>query len=340
MVMTCLANLFLLSQMFILPAPEPAPAPATQPTTTPVVTLEQATDQVLNRIATGEQRVTLDDVLSPQFWTAIARESIVWVVGFIPRLLVALLCLLVFYIIYRAARRVLIGSMTRAKVDSSIRDMLAGLIKWAVLGFGIVIACNQVGVQITALLTGVSIIGLAIGFAAQETLANLIAGIVIFWDKPFKVGDWIELDGDQGQVVRVTFRSTRMINLDGDIVVFPNTTMIQNKIINKTTNPVTRANVPISIAYKESIDRARQVLLEVVRRDPRIVKTPEPEVVVHALGASSVDLMLHFWIREERYEDAMQYEFLEKAKEALDAAGIEIPFPHMQLIQPAPPAQV
>ena len=173
---------------------------------------------------------------------------------------------------------------------------------------------------------------MAVGFAAQETLANFIAGIVIFWDKPFKVGDWIEIDGELAEVKRVTFRSTRLSNLDNDVVVIPNTLVLSQKFINKSTNTITRASVPIGIAYSESIDAAREVLLGLVEGDRRIVKHPEAIVEVRACSSSSVDLMLHFWIREEAYEDALIWEYLEKAKKALDAAGIEIPYPHVQVL--------
>ena len=292
----------------------------------------------LGQLFEGKRKVTLDDVRNPVFWIDTVRDLIIAVISFIPRILVALLFLVLFWAIYRAVRKVLLGSMSKAAVDPSIRDMLGFLIKWAIMGFGIVIACNQIGVQIAALLTGVSIIGLAVGFAAQETLANFIAGIVIFWDKPFRVGDWIEIDGSLARVDRVTFRSTRMSNLDNDVVVIPNTMVLSQKFINKSTNTVTRASVPIGIAYKESIDHARAVLLDLVKNDRRIVTQPEPIVEVRACAASSVDLMLHFWIQEESYEDAMIWEYLEKAKEALDAAGIEIPFPHLQLLLEETPA--
>jgi small-conductance mechanosensitive channel len=118
----------------------------------------------------------------------------------------------------------------------------------------------------------------------------------------------------------------------------PNTVILSQQIINKTTNPVTRVNVPIGIAYKESIDRAREVLLATLKDDARIVATPVPEVVVRECADSSVNLMLHFWIREERYEDAMVWEYLEKSKKALDAAAIEIPFPHVQMFVENTPA--
>ena len=338
-------------------ATRPQAAPTTQPmtvsTTQPIVaviTAEQLADaqhesitEVFSRTRMGElfegkRKVTIEDVKNPVFWIDTIKDLVIAVIGFIPRVFVALIFLVFFWLVYRAIRKLVVGSMSKATVDPSIRDMLGWLIKWAIMGFGVVIACNQIGIQIAALLTGVSIIGLAVGFAAQETLANFIAGIVIFWDKPFKLGDWVQIDGELAQVQRVTFRSTRLHNLDNDVVVMPNTMMISQKFINKTTNAVTRASVPIGIAYKESIDAAREVLVGMCKNDPRIVRKPSPIVEVRACAASSVDLMLHFWIKEEAYEDAMQWEYLEKAKKALDAAGIEIPFPHVQLLLEDTPA--
>lgn len=316
------------------------PPPATQPAepTEPAEPAERTTiaDEVMRtRIAkflSGEEALTLDDVKNPIFWFDTARDLVVTILKFIPRLLGTMIFLFVFWLLYRGIRKMVVGSMRRQEVDSSIRDLLGGLIKWAVMGFGIVIACNQLGIPIVAMLTGVSIIGLAVGFAAQETLANLIAGIVIFIDRPFKVGDWIEVGDQQGAVKRITFRSTRFVNLDNDMVVLPNSKILAEQIINKTSNDITRVNVPIGIAYHESIDKAREALLAAVAKDPRIEKRPEPEVVVRACAASSVDLMLHFWIKEERYQDAMMWEYTEVAKKALDAAGIEIPYPRTQLI--------
>lgn len=311
---------------------EPTSAPSTQPADS------HASDGLLDVLLGEKSKFDPWDLTQPQYWVGFVQEIITWVIGFIPRLISAIILLFIFWLIYRAVRKVLVGGMKAAGVDESIRDMLGMLLKWGILGFGLIIAGNQIGIQIAALLTGVSIIGLAIGFASQETISNFIAGIMIFWDKPFKVGDWIEIYGQLGQVKRVTFRSTRLVNLDGDVVILPNTKMLQETLINKSTNAVTRCNVAVGIAYKESIEKARAVLLDLVTHDPRIVKSPEPEVVVRNLNASSVDLMLHFWIQEEKYEDAMQWEYMEHAKVALDKAGIEIPFPHMQLFLEKTPA--
>lgn len=286
----------------------------------------------LFQLAEGKQTTSLHEMLKPDFWLDTIKELIIAALTFVPRLLVSLLFLVVFWLIYRACRRVLSGAMQRANVDPSIRDMLIMLTKWSIMGFGLVIACNQIGIPIVAMLTGVSILGLAVGFAAQETLANFIAGIVIFWDKPFKVNDWITVDSTYGAVQRITFRSCRILDTEGEVIIFPNTYMLANKVANHTTHPLSRITIPIGIAYRASIDAARATLLKTLEGDERVRKEPPPEVVVNKCAESSVDLLLRFWINDDRLERRMTYEYNEKVKKALDAAGIEIPFPHMQLV--------
>jgi small conductance mechanosensitive channel len=312
--------------------PTTAPAAQDQANDTNASALDRFKQTRLFELAEGKRTTTLHEMLQPGFWIDTIKELVVAALAFIPRLLVSILFLFVFWLIYRACRRLLNGAMQRAGVDPSIRDMMVTLTKWTIMGFGLVIACNQIGIPIVAMLTGVSILGLAVGFAAQETLANFIASIVIFWDKPFKVADWLTVDGVYGQVQRITFRSCRLLNLKGEIVIFPNTFVLSNKVTNHTAHPLSRMTIEIGIAYKESIDAARAVLLKTLQGDQRIRQDPAPEVVVAKCGESSVDLELRFWIDDDRAELRMTYEYNEKVKEALDAAGIEIPFPHMQLM--------
>jgi small conductance mechanosensitive channel len=314
-----------------------ATAPASQPAEPQKIGDALAQTQ-LGKIIQGTKALNWDEVLSPGFWKESIQDLAWTLLSFIPRFLGTLLFLFVFWLVYRGIRKMAVRNMKKGEVDSSIRDLLGSLIKWAVMGFGIVIACNQLGIPIVAMLTGVSIIGLAVGFAAQETLANFIAGIVIFLDKPFKIGDWLLLGDEFGQVKRVTFRSTRLLTLDGDVIVIPNTQILSNKFSNHSTHPINRVNIPIGIAYKCSIDDARRTLLALVKDDARIVKDPAPEVIVKDLGESSVNLVLRFWISDESIERRIGYEYTEKAKKAFDAANIEIPFPHMQLFLEQTPA--
>jgi small conductance mechanosensitive channel len=319
------------------PAAQPAEAVATtQPTTQPAQASTHDGKNLgeidLIKVIRGEKSLTVEQIFQLGYWVDFVKDFLFGIISCVPKLFAAVFLFGIFWVIYRFVRRVVIGGMTRAGVDESIRDMLASLLKWSILGFGLVIAGNQIGIQIAALLTGVSIIGLAVGFAAQETLANFIAGIVIFWDKPFKVGDWVEIEGVYAQVKRVTFRSTRLLAANGDMIVFPNTSMLSGKLCNRTSNPKTRVKVEIGIAYKESIADARGVLLGTTDGDARICADPPPAVAVTACADSSVNLALFFWTTDESLEGTLRCEYLEKAKNALDTAGISIPFPHMQLI--------
>lgn len=330
--------------LLVVPSAGAQEQPATQPTTQTTLAgdnesiAEALARTRLGEIVRGKDALTWNTIRDPSFWTDTVKELIVTVILFIPRFVGTMLFLFVFWLIYRGIRRVVMGSIKSEDVDSSISNLLGAMIKWLVMGFGVVIACNQLGIPIVAMLTGVSLVGLAVGFAAQETISNFIAGIVIFLDKPFRIGDWIELDGTFGQVKRVSFRATRLLSLDGDVHIFPNTQVLSSHVVNHTTNPINRVNVPVGIAYRSSIDEARRVLLELTKEDARLVKTPAPEVVVAGLGDSSVNLVLRFWLQDESLERRVVYEYNEKAKKALDAAGIEIPFPHMQVFLEDTPA--
>jgi small conductance mechanosensitive channel len=286
----------------------------------------------LHKLFTGERKLSPEELGHVEFWISLIKEPLLAGVEFVPRVFVAIVFLAFFWLIYRAARRLILGSLGKANVDPSIRDMLGHLIKWTIMGFGLVIAFNQIGIQITALLTGVSIVGLAMGLAAQETLANFIAGIVIFWDKPFRIGDSIEIEGASGTVQRVTFRSTRMLDGDGQIIVLPNTFVLAHKLSNGSAHALRRVTVKVGIAYGESIDAARATILRLTQDDSRICEEPAPSVVVTDCAESSVNLMLRFWIDQKGIAGAIHAEYLERIKNALDAAGIEIPFPHMQLV--------
>jgi small conductance mechanosensitive channel len=314
---------FLLTIILLAAFSAPAFAADGASSTSPPATQPHPAARDLEAAMKGDAKISVHDLTHFSFWEQSVRDLVVATIAFIPKLIVAIVLFIIFYMIYRAVRRICLGAMKRANVDPSIHDLLAALLKYGILGFGIVIAGNQLGLQITALLTGVSIIGLAVGFAAQATLSNFIAGVVIFWDKPFRVGDWIEISGQYGQVTRISFRSTRILNLDGKVIVIANTDMLSGQVGNHSVYAANRVNVAISIAYKDSIDKARDVLIALCRGDSRVNADPAPSVVV-AGCTGSTNLVLRFWTSDKAHELELFYEFLEKSKKALDSAGIEV----------------
>ena len=293
-------------------------------------------DTTFGQLFQGKKTLTPEEAVQVHFWLTALKDLLRTAIAFIPRIIVAGILLLIFYALYCGVRRLMLGSLAKTHLDPSVRDMLSTVLKWTILGFGVITACNQVGIQITGLLAGTAILGLAIGFAAQETLANFIAGIVIFWDRPFKVGDWIDVDGRYGRVLRVTFRSTRVLNSDGDVIVVPNTMMLASKLTNHSTHPTCRVKVPVRISHAASIDDARERLIGLADHDSRICAEPTPSVWMVECADDGVHLILGFWVEDESIQRALVAEYLEKAKKVFDAAGMPAPLRHVQLVMDPP----
>jgi small conductance mechanosensitive channel len=287
----------------------------------PIATVTTPSKNLLEAVD-GKTTVTLHDVLQPTFWTGGVSVLILRLIQFIPRLVLSIFLFLIFYVIYRVLRQLAIRSMQRAAVDPSVYEMLVTLLRLAVLGFGLVISCDQIGINIATLLAGVSIIGLAIGFAAQDTLSNMISCIIIFLDKPFKVGDWVTVSGHYGRIARITFRSTRFIDTDGSLIVVPNTVIMGGQIVNHTTIRDNRLSVPITLAASKPIDRVRAALVATTSGDDRLATDHAPEVIVDSFTTDTVSYCLHLWVRDESLEKVVLHDYLERAKKALDAAGL------------------
>jgi small conductance mechanosensitive channel len=254
------------------------------------------------------------------------------ITAFLPDLLVALAILFVFWLGYRFSRKPLRLILQRANFhENLIKLLIDNLYKSILLFFSIVMAGGQIGINIGAMLAGFGVAGIAIGFAAQDSLANTIAGFLIFWDKPFELGDWITVAEQYGRVTNITLRSTRIQTLNNTYVVLPNKSIIEQVMVNHSKHGATRIEVPIGIAYKEYIPDARKVILKKIEEIETILKNPAPDVVVTQLGSSSVDMIVRVWIEDAKDEKPVFYRVMEESKLALDTAGIEIPFHHLQL---------
>ena len=253
-------------------------------------------------------------------------------VSFVPSLFSGIVLFLVFVLLYRLTQVPLRSVLGRAGIHEKLVDLLVGSIyKYTVIIVGLVMALDQLGVNVGAALAGLGVAGIAVGFAAQDSIANLISGFLIFWDKPFVVGDWISAEGRYGRVTNITLRTTRIRTPRNSFVVIPNKTIIDAILENNSKHGELRVDVPVGIAYKEDIAAAREVLLQAVSKLDDVASDPKPDVVVTQLGGSSVDLMLRVWIDEAAHERRVFAAVIEAAKRALDAADIEIPFPHLQL---------
>jgi small conductance mechanosensitive channel len=252
--------------------------------------------------------------------------------AFLPRLVGAILVAALFWVGFKIVKPTLRGALTRAHfAPALVHLLLDGLLKGAVVVVGGVMAASQLGINVGAALAGIGVVGIAVGFAAQETIANMIAGFLIFWDRPFKVGDFITTIDKYGEVREITMRTTRIRTMENTYVVIPNKQIIGDMLVNHSLYGEVRVNVPSGIAYKERIAEARKVLLPAARAVSGVLADPAPQVVALSLGDSSVNLEVRVWTDDPAQERRLHFEVLEASKVALDEAGIQIPFPHLQL---------
>jgi small-conductance mechanosensitive channel len=253
-------------------------------------------------------------------------------VGYIPNVIAALAILAGGWLLVRLTRRPLRRVLKRADFSRGLRSLLVDSVySVVVMAIAVVMAADQIGINVTAAIAGMGIAGVAAGFAAQDSLANSIAGFLIFWDKPFKVGDFVSVESEYGQVTEITLRTTRIRTRNNTFVVIPNKEIIDGVLVNHSMYGETRVDVPVGIAYKEDIDEARDALLAAVETIDGVLEDPAPRVVVKGLGASSIDLEVRVWICDAEVERPVYCRTVEACKKALDDAGIEIPFPHLQL---------
>ena len=260
------------------------------------------------------------------------KELLTAVVAFVPKVGAALLVLVAFWLIYRVSRPGLRAALHKADFhEALIHLMVDNLYRYAIMIVSLVMAADQLGINVGAALAGLGVVGIALGFAAQDSVANVISGIMIFWDKPFIVGDWIRTEGNYGKVTEITLRSTRIRTNRNTYVVIPNKSVIDAVLENYSKHGELRIDVPIGIAYKEDIRQAREVLLEAVRKIPGVMAQPQPDVVVESLGDSSVNLLVRAWIETADEMQPKTFVVVEASKLALDTAGIQIPYPHLQL---------
>lgn len=249
-----------------------------------------------------------------------------------PKLITAIL----IYIIGSWIIKKLIGStrqmMSKSKYDESLQKFLLNLVSWALKVLLIIIVISRLGVDVTTFAAVIAAAGLAVGLALQGSLSNFAGGVLIMIFRPYKIGDLIEAQGVIGVVKEIEIFTTKMTTPENKQAIIPNGAMANGNIINYTAEGKIRVDLIIGIGYDEDIKQAKEVLLKVLVSNPKVLKDPSPSVNVTALGESSVDFAVRPYCNPDDYWD-VYFETLENCKLALDAAGIEIPYPHAVEIQ-------
>ena len=227
---------------------------------------------------------------------------------------------------------------TDAKLDDVIINLskkFSGIIIYTAAG---IMALDKLGLNVMPFVAGAGVAGIAIGFAAKDTLSNLISGVLLIIDRPLKVGDRIEVwaapknSATWGDVVDIGLRATKIRTTDNIVIIVPNNEIMNRDIVNYTaiTDEI-RVRIPIGIAYESDLQKAKEIIIEISLQLDWVMKDPAPKVVVRNFGASSVDLQARVWISDPRRRmDTISY-ITDNVKEAFDRDGIEIPYPKREI---------
>ena len=307
-------------------APDPAAADtltadsAAVDTTSGVAVLAESTEEAAEAVSQGDFSGAL----------GILNDAVVTFA--VDHLLPALVIALAFWVVLRVTLRLVRGTLARSRrIDLGVQQLIVRVVRMGIVAIAAVTVFEKLGINVTAIVAGLGIAGIALGFAAQDTVQNLIAGVTILLDRPFHVGDNIELHETFGTVEEITLRTTRVRTLDNQMAILPNANVISDKLINHSMLGALRVVVPFGIAYKEDPAAARRAVLATTKGDKRLHPDYAPHVVVTDLGDSSVNMSLRLFLKDSKLEVPIGFEYTERVFDALRAAGIEIPFPHLQL---------
>lgn len=243
---------------------------------------------------------------------------------------VALGVLIVGWIFAGWVGGVTLKALTRAKIDETLSKFLSKLARWSILLL-VVLACLSVfGVETTSFAAVIGSAGIAIGLAFQGTLSNFAAGIMLLMFRPFHVGDVITVAGQTGKVDEIELFTTTLDTFDNRRFIIPNGQVFGATIENISYHPHRRADVDVGVAYTADIDRTRELLTQAAQSVSGVMEDPGPAVILLGLGDSAVNWSVRVWAKADEFGDVKQAA-IRAVKMALDEAGIEIPFPQMDV---------
>jgi small conductance mechanosensitive channel len=216
--------------------------------------------------------------------------------------------------------------MDKREFDPSLKPFLRSLVRNLLTVVVVITSLNALGVEMTSFIALLGAAGLAVGLSLQGTLQNFAGGVVLLTLRPFKVGDFIDSGGLSGKVKEIRIFNTILTTPDNKRITVPNGQLSNNAITNFTAEETRRVDLVFGISYSDDMAQAKNIILQVLEADPRILKDPAPVVAVSALADSSVNLITRPWVKTEDYW-AVYWDTTEGVKAAFDAQGVSIPFP-------------
>ncbi len=271
----------------------------------------------VNRIATGSKYT------DPSWWIDKSVEH-----G--TQLLIAIAILIIGLFLAKRITKLFAKLLSKKEFDESLRLFLTSLVSVSLKILVIITALTKLGVEMTSFVALLAAAGLAIGMAFSGTLSNFAGGVMILIFRPYKVGDFLEAQGEIGTVKEIGIFNTILLTLDNKTVIIPNGPMSNGNMTNYTMQKERRVDFTVGIAYGDDYDTAKATLMKFVAEDEKILKNPETFIGLVELADSSVNLTLRVWCKTEDYWD-VYFKMNERIYKEFGSAGLNIPFPQMDV---------
>ncbi|MGE0790801.1 MAG: mechanosensitive ion channel family protein [Sandaracinaceae bacterium] len=234
-------------------------------------------------------------------------------------------------IVWLVVQRSLRLATAKHRLDTTAASFVAAVVRYGLAAVAVIAVLGQLGVDTASLLGSLGIVGLTLGFAARDALSNIISGLFILWDRPFTIGDLIEIDGKYGRVDKITMRSTRVVTPDGKMLAVPNSTVVNATVASYTNFAHLRLDVAVTVGVEENLGRVRTLLLDMVADEEGFISEPAPRVVVVQLNDYNVCLELQAWLDDEKQHIAARHALRERVFETLREARVVMPYETLAL---------
>lgn len=259
----------------------------------------------------------------------IFQRFLSWAVEVGGKLLVAVLIIVIGYGVIKLISKSLGKILERSRVDAGAGGFIISVVKALCWSIVVLAAVGNI-IDISAMVTALGAAGLTASFALQGSLSNFISGIQVIFSHPFSVGDYLLIDSNEGTVVKIDVLNTTLRTIDNKEVIIPNSKITSGVVVNYTSQESRRLDLSYGVAYSTDLTQAKKVISDIVEGDERIIKDPEPLIAVGAHNDSSIQIVVKIWTSTADYWP-VYYDMQEKVKVAFDNAGINIPFPQLDV---------
>ena len=242
------------------------------------------------------------------------------------QILAAIVILVVGLWLAKKIKACFVSALNKKEVDPTLIGFFSSTLHGGLVLFIVIAAIGKLGVQTTSFVAVIGAAGLAVGLALQGSLSNFASGFLLILFKPFKVGDVIKAGGEAGVVVEVGILTTELKTPDNVKIIMPNSSIMGGSITNMSAHPTRRVDMVVGVGYGDDLNKAKQIMEDLLAADERVLKDPAPTVAVSNLWDSSVDFVVRPWVNSADYW-AVKFDFTKSVKEKFDAEGVSIPFP-------------